>query len=67
MPSAPRVHLEVRRRYPASACGLSEVMRLTRVPAEVTCDRCRRTLAMADAEAHDEHQRKSRSRKSRNN
>lgn len=41
-------HLLVSRRR--SACGLRDPRRGTRDPAEVTCDGCRKTLAMADAE-----------------
>lgn len=42
-----------------SACGLSEPRRGTRDPAAVTCQGCRKTLAMVDAEVNLKKKKKS--------
>lgn len=43
-----KVHLLVRQGR--TACGLLDASRTTKVPREVTCGGCQRTVAMADAE-----------------
>lgn len=43
-----RVHLALSRKR--VACGVSSHVRTTRVPRLVTCEECRGTLHMADAE-----------------
>lgn len=64
----PKIHLAHRRRGEAvhTACGLTNVPRSTRDPAEVTCERCRSSLALADREAREEVKRKRRGHKKHN-
>ena len=50
-PNATRkMHLKTRLGATRAACGLDFPTRFTNIPADVTCDRCRHTVQMADAE-----------------
>lgn len=66
---SPKVHLAYRRKVTntETACGNRLATRLTRNPSEVTCERCKASLPMADAEARVEHRRKMRGHKKHTN